>query len=89
MTIRTNSGGAEFRGSGLGRGRGALLCVGGGNVKTKPMDDAPKAETRPNALTREERLAARLRENLKRRKEQSRALADTGAPTLPKADTKS
>ena len=83
MTIRTNSGGAEFRGSGLGRGRRALLCAGGSNVKALAMDESPKAQSR------EERLAARLRENLKRRKEQSRALADTGAPTLPKADTKS
>jgi hypothetical protein len=36
--------------------------------------------------TREERLAARLRENLRRRKAQSRALAPAqdGLPTLPK-----
>ena len=34
--------------------------------------------------TREERLAAKLRENLKRRKQQSRAL-DSRDDTLPKA----
>ena len=32
--------------------------------------------------TREERLAAKLRENLRRRKQQARELS--GAPTLPK-----
>ena len=36
-------------------------------------------------LTREERLAAKLRENLRRRKEQARVLA-TGKPPLPKED---
>lgn len=39
---------------------------------------------------REQRLAAKLRENLKRRKEQARARAVTGAPeqvpTAPEAD---
>ena len=40
------------------------------------------------APTREERLAAKLRENLKRRKQQARALdpqAEAGEDTLPKA----
>ena len=38
-------------------------------------------------LTREERLAAKLRENLRRRKAQARALADRGGePPLPKDD---
>ena len=75
---------------GIARGRGALLCVGGGNVKAVTMDEVPKAQTR------EERLAAQLRENLKRRKAQSRAqasatraLAAQVAPALPEADTKS
>ncbi|WP_173843368.1 hypothetical protein [Novosphingobium sp. TH158] len=36
------------------------------------------------ALTREERLAAQLRENLKRRKAQARALAQGDEPPLPK-----
>lgn len=35
------------------------------------------------ALSREERLAAKLRENLQRRKEQARALSE-GNPPLPK-----
>ncbi len=89
-----HSGGAEFRGSGRCRGRGALLCAGAGNVKAQAMDESPKGQSR------EERLAASLRENLKRRKAQARALAsesratsdtsaDARAPTLPKADTKS
>ena len=43
----------------------------------------------PNRQTREDRLAAALRENLKRRKAQARALASEGAPTLPKAPPKS
>jgi len=34
-------------------------------------------------LSREERLAAKLRENLRRRKEQARALSE-GNPPLPK-----
>ena len=34
--------------------------------------------------SREERLAARLRENLHRRKRQARALATKDAPALPK-----
>ncbi len=42
------------------------------------------------ATTREERLAARLRENLRRRKAQARALegaalADTESPDLPES----
>ncbi|MCB2044859.1 MAG: hypothetical protein AB7G24_04095 [Novosphingobium sp.] len=40
-------------------------------------------QTTPPAQTREERLAAKLRENLRRRKAQARALAsgDTPAPS--------
>jgi len=34
--------------------------------------------------TREERLAAKLRENLRRRKAQARGRADDESPTLPK-----
>jgi len=37
-------------------------------------------------LTREERLAAKLRENLRRRKEQSRA-QDNSPSDLPKSDS--
>jgi hypothetical protein len=40
-------------------------------------------------VTREERLAAKLRENLKRRKTQARALAPNGNPALPKTPPKS
>jgi len=57
------------------QGRRALLCVGSGNVKAVAMEQLPKP------LSREERLAAQLRENLKRRKAQARALAgDSRAP---------
>jgi hypothetical protein len=43
------------------------------------------------ALTREQRLAAKLRENLKRRKAQARGHADAAPPatSLPKADSSS
>ena len=37
-----------------------------------------------NKPTREERLAAKLRENLRRRKVQARALDGAEKPTLPK-----
>ena len=54
-------------------GRGALLAVAPCFVK--PMPDSaqqlPMRESKP-APTREERLAAKLRENLRRRKEQAR-----------------
>ena len=82
MTIRTIPVVRNFAARGIARGRGALLCGGAGNVKTQRMDEAPKPQSR------EERLAASLRENLKRRKAQSRALAGQDAPALPKADTK-
>ncbi len=36
--------------------------------------------------TREERLAAKLRENLRRRKAQARAQGGADKPTLPKKD---
>jgi hypothetical protein len=42
-----------------------------------------KAEPQP---TREERLAAKLRENLRRRKAQARAQAAGDKPSLPKND---
>jgi hypothetical protein len=38
----------------------------------------------PAPLSREDRLAAKLRENLKRRKAQARELAGDPTPTLPK-----
>ena len=42
-----------------------------------------------SGTTREERLAAKLRENLKRRKAQARALDQEGNPALPKSPPKS
>jgi hypothetical protein len=43
------------------------------------------SDTKP---TREERLAAKLRENLKRRKQQARALdANDSAPALPNCES--
>ncbi|MFA7603123.1 MAG: hypothetical protein WCY29_08955 [Novosphingobium sp.] len=43
----------------------------------------------PHAPSREERLAAKLRENLKRRKAQARTLAGEGNAALPKGPPKS
>ena len=40
-------------------------------------------------LTREERLAAKLRENLKRRKSQAKAMSARDGTPLPKAGPKS
>jgi len=58
-----------------------------------------RSETKPATLTREERLAAKLRENLRRRKAQARAMTDSGesdtsppkdeGEALPKAPRKS
>ncbi|MEO5599097.1 MAG: hypothetical protein ABIQ66_10815 [Novosphingobium sp.] len=49
------------------------------------MDTPPPFLTREApALSREERLAAKLRENLKRRKVQSRALVQDDPAALPK-----
>ncbi|MEY4951961.1 MAG: hypothetical protein RL299_385 [Pseudomonadota bacterium] len=39
------------------------------------------------APTREERLAAKLRENLRRRKAQAREIAQDGTASLPKAES--
>ncbi len=38
-------------------------------------------------LSREERLAAKLRENLRRRKSQAKAMAEKGDAALPKGDS--
>lgn len=43
----------------------------------------------PKNLTREERLAAKLRENLRRRKAQARELGAEPQETLPKTDNES
>ena len=44
------------------------------------------SEEKDNNLSREERLAAKLRENLRRRKAQSREMRDSDAQDLPKGD---
>lgn len=73
-------------------GRRALLAGRGGLVKRawarqfwQTMNDTPPSPERPpsKGTTREERLAAKLRENLRRRKAQARAL-DTNESDLPK-----
>ncbi len=43
----------------------------------------------PRALTKEERLAAKLRENLRRRKSQSRQMRDLDEADLPKSPDES
>jgi len=45
--------------------------------------------TPEDKLSREERLAAKLRENLRRRKSQAKAIAGKDDATLPKGDSKS
>ena len=73
------------------RGRGALLSASGPIVKRRLRfpehgciamamnDDVRKPQASPAAAqTREERLAAKLRENLRRRKAQARALGTPG-----------
>jgi hypothetical protein len=46
-------------------------------------------DTPPKSLSREERLAAKLRENLHRRKAQARALEADDTHALPKGQPKS
>jgi len=43
------------------------------------------SEDKDTDLSREERLAAKLRENLRRRKTQSREMRDSDAEDLPKS----
>ena len=50
---------------------------------------APVMEKKPDASSREERLAAKLRENLRRRKAQARVMERTDNGTLPKSPPKS
>ena len=65
------------------------------NVKRglKVCADRAKAfrmsEDKGNNLSREERLAAKLRENLRRRKAQNREMRESGAQDLPKSDSDS
>lgn len=70
-------------------GRGALLAAPPCFVKPKPDSPhkLPMREDHPPQsppASREERLAAKLRENLRRRKQQARELAD---PALPKDES--
>ena len=44
------------------------------------------SESKDNNLSREERLAAKLRENLRRRKAQNREMRESDTPDLPKND---
>ncbi len=70
-----------------GPGRRALLAVHPCFVKPNP--DSAQGLTMREAqplLSREARLAAKLRENLRRRKEQAR---EQSAQVLPKADSSS
>ena len=81
-------------------GRGALLSAHRGNVKLglqsavrlgirAKMVEMPEKPT-PDKATREERLAAKLRENLHRRKAQARALASpSGMPAQDRSENDS
>ena len=56
---------------------------------TDPVTPAPETLSREeHPLSREERLAAKLRENLRRRKAQARALGADTSPALPKTPPK-
>jgi hypothetical protein len=46
-------------------------------------------DTDPKKMTREERLAAKLRENLRRRKAQARQMTGAAQETLPKSSGES
>ena len=50
----------------------------GPNANALPMSEEPRKNMSPEA-SREERLAAKLRENLRRRKAQARALGESDA----------
>ena len=63
---------------------GLSFATAGGKAAT--MENKPEAST-PVRPSREERLAAKLRENLRRRKAQARDKAPGDAPPLPKAPT--
>jgi hypothetical protein len=67
-----------------GPGRGALLAAAPCFVKQEPDSPASLPMNENPAPTREERLAAKLRENLKRRKAQARDLAAMAPPALSK-----
>ena len=84
-------------GQGRAIGWGSLLCQaksGSGLEPLVPTRHDRAMSSPPHAQSREERLAAKLRENLRRRKAQARALeagspeADAN-PALPKPPLKS
>jgi|GEM_PF-924251 len=71
-------------------------AIVGKAAKVKPCLSLPckiamkRAMSTPeDKLSREERLAAKLRENLRRRKSQAKAIAGKDDATLPKGDSKS
>ena len=66
-----------------GPGRGALLAVPPCFVKREAVSAGKLPMRKDDNLSREERLAAKLRENLRRRKDQARAISG-GNPPLPK-----
>ena len=85
-----------------GPDRGALLSGTPRTVKPQPPASIafeplsrqerampPGSDKPPDTPTREQRLAAKLRENLHRRKAQARVLGDTDKPALPKPLPKS
>jgi hypothetical protein len=61
----------------------AGLSFAAASAKTDAMEQKPGSPPAPAGPSREERLAARLRENLKRRKAQARALSDSAGPDSP------
>ena len=66
---------------------GLSFAPPGGNAA--PMEQKPETSSRAQAQSREDRLAAKLRENLKRRKAQARMLEPGDNGALPKRPPKS
>ena len=90
MTIRTIPPERNFAGSGQGPGRRGLLAAG--PVFVKPglrCVAAPGMMQTMDKPSREQRLAAKLRENLHRRKAQARAFDAGDKPALSKPPPKS
>ena len=58
------------------------------DAKAFRMSESPD-KNMSRELTKEERLAAKLRENLRRRKSQSREMSESGQADLPKPDSES
>ena len=74
---------------------GAAYCREGARCQAKlelparARQSFRMGDTQDNNLSREERLAAKLRENLRRRKAQSRGLRESGDGGLSKPPSKS